>query len=250
MNGTLFALSGKRVFVAGGTRGIGRAISSHFARSGAHVIASYVRDDDAADSLAKEVSGSGLELCRTDHTTDEGKRRVIEAVGNTPLDGLVYAAATGVHRPLLQVTLRHWDYTFALNVRAFFDLVCALRGSLGNGSTIVALSSAGAYRAFPNYGLVGASKGALEALCRHLALELSPQGIRVNVLAPGTVDTRALDAFPDKEQILQEAVQRSPRHRLTTAEEVAHAAHFLCCDASAGINGHTLVVDGGQGIHG
>jgi enoyl-[acyl-carrier protein] reductase III len=250
MNDTLFALAGKRMLVAGGTRGIGRAITSHFARSGAHVIANYVRDDDAADSLMGELSGANVELCRADLTTGDGKQRVVDAVGSAPLDGLVYAAATGVHRPLDQLTLRHWDYTFALNVRAFFDLVCALRRNLGAGSSVVALSSAGAYRAFPNYGVVGASKGALEALCRHLALELASSGIRVNVLAPGTVDTRALDAFPDKELVLQEAVQRSPRRRLTTTDEVAHAAHFLCCDASAGMNGHTLIVDGGQGIRG
>ena len=246
-----FALSGKRILVAGGTRGIGRAISAHFARSGAHVIANYARNDEAARGLKEEMSvGASLDLCRADLTTQEGKQRVLNAVGQTQLSGLVYAAATGVHRPVADLTLRHWDFTFALNVRAFFDLVLALRPRLGPGSSVVAISSEGAVRAFPNYTLVGATKGALEALCRHLALDLAPHGIRVNILSPGTVLTQALDAFPDKDGFVRKAIERSPRGRLTTPEEVAHAAHFLCCAASAGLNGHTLVVDGGQRITG
>jgi enoyl-[acyl-carrier protein] reductase III len=251
MADALFSLAGRRFLVTGGTGGIGGAISSHFLRAGAHVIVSYSRSDDDAQSLREEISAAAaMHLCRADLTTQEGKQQVVEAVGEAPLDGLIYAAATGIHRPFDQLTLRHWDFTFALNVRAFFDLVSALRARFGKRASIVALSSEGAYHAFPNYGLVGASKGALEALCRHLALELAPSGIRVNVLSPGTVATQALDAFPERDRIVREAIERSPRHRLTTVEEVAHAAHFLCCDASAGLNGHTLVVDGGQRIRG
>jgi enoyl-[acyl-carrier protein] reductase III len=250
MHAPLFGLSGKRLLVAGGTRGIGRAISAHFARSGASVIANYVRNDDAARSLRTEVPDADLELCRADLTTAQGMQLLLDAVGSAPLHGVVFAAATGVHRTLDDLTLRHWDFTFALNVRAFFDLVKALRPVLASGSSVVAISSEGAEHAFPEYTLVGASKGALEALCRHLAIELAPSGIRVNVLSPGTVLTDALSAFPDKDARVREALARSPRGRLTTVDEVAHAAHFLCCDASAGINGHTLVVDGGQRIRG
>jgi enoyl-[acyl-carrier protein] reductase III len=251
MSDALFSLSGKRVLVAGGTRGIGRAISAHFVRSGAYVIANYVRNEDAAQSLHLEMAGdANLCLCRADLTTPEGKQQVVDAVGEAPLAGLVYAAATGVHRPIGQLTLRDWDFTFALNVRAFFDLVLALRPRFGPGTSVVAISSEGACHAFPNYGLVGASKGALEALGRHLAVEFGATGVRVNVLSPGTVSTDALDAFPDKEALVRDATARSPRGRLTTPEEVAYAAHFLCCDASVGLNGHTLVVDGGQRIRG
>jgi enoyl-[acyl-carrier protein] reductase III len=250
MKGRTASLREKRILVAGGTRGIGRAISTHFARSGAHVIANYLRNDAAAESLRQASAGAPVQLCRADLTTQEGKQRVVESVGELPLSGLVYAAATGVHRPLGDLTLRHWDFTFALNVRAFFDLVSTLRPRFASGASIVAISSEGAHHAFPNYSLVGATKGALEALCRHLALELARDGIRVNVLSPGTVLTEALDAFPDREERIREATMRSPRGCLTTTEEVAYAAHFLCCDLSAGLNGHTLVVDGGQRIRG
>ncbi|MPZ18412.1 MAG: SDR family oxidoreductase [Luteitalea sp.] len=247
-----FSLAGKRFLVTGGTRGIGRAISACFSQAGANVIANYAHNEEAAQSLATGTSGSGapIELCRADVTSPEGKRRVLEAVGTAPLSGLVHCAATGIHRPFDDLTLRHWDFTFALNVRAFFDLVQALLPRFGPGSSILGLSSEGAVHAFPHYTLIGASKGGLEALCRHLALELAPRGIRVNLLSPGSVLTEAWDAFPDKERRLQDAISRSPRGRLTTLEEVALAAQFLCSDGAAGINGHTLVVDGGQRVRG
>jgi enoyl-[acyl-carrier protein] reductase III len=252
MTDSAFRLTGRRILVTGGTRGIGGAISEHFVRHGAHVIANYARNDAAARSLAERLAGDGLtvELCRADVSSADGKQRVIDAVGQRGLSSFVHCAATGVHRPIEELTLRHWDFTFALNLRAFFDLVRTLLPALGAGASIVALSSEGAVHAFPHYTLIGASKGGLEALCRHLAVELGPRGIRVNVLSPGSVLTDAWDAFPDKEARLREAASRSPLGRLTTPEEVAAAAHFLCCDASAGLNGHTLVVDGGQRIRG
>jgi enoyl-[acyl-carrier protein] reductase III len=248
----LFALTEKRVLVTGGTRGIGRAISHHFALSGAQVIANYGHDDEAAASLQTETNAAGasLDVCRADLTMPEGRQRLLEYLGPAPLSAFIHCAATGVHRTLPELTLKHWDFTFSLNVRAFFDLVKTLLPQLQQGSSVVAVSSEGATHAFPNYGLVGATKGALEALCRHMALELAPKGIRVNVLSPGTVLTEALQAFPDKDARVREALQRSPRGRLTTPQEVAYAAHFLCSDAAIGLNGHTLVVDGGQRIRG
>jgi enoyl-[acyl-carrier protein] reductase III len=252
MNQHPFDLTGKRILVTGGTRGIGRAISRELVRAGARVVANYARDDDAAQSLQTELgSTSGqLEVCRADITSAAGKQRVVDCAADGGVSGFVHCAATGVYRTVPEFTRAHWDFTFALNVRAFFEIVQALLPRLATGSSIVAVSSAGAARAFPQYGLVGASKGAIEALCRHLALELAPRGIRVNVVSPGTVLTAALDALPDKDAIVREAIQRSPSNRLTTPEEVAYAVHFLCSDGATGLNGHTLVVDGGQQIRG
>lgn len=248
----LFDLSGGRILVTGGTRGIGRAISLHFARHGALVIANYAHDEEAAAALADDARAAGgrVELCRADLTSATGIRRVVEAIGDGPLSALVHCAATGVHRPLARLTLRHWDFTMALNLRAFFELVRTLLPSLAPGASVVAVSSEGAVHAFPNYTLVGTTKGGLEALCRHLALELAPRGIRVNALSPGSVPTESWQALPESATRRQEALARSPRGQLTTPEEVAWAAHFLCCRASQGVNGHTLVVDGGQRIRG
>lgn len=247
-----FSLTGKRVLVTGGTRGIGRAISLQFARAGASVLANYVRDQQAAQALKQEAEREGLTLalCRADLTSPKGVESLLTQVGEAfaSLSVLVHCAATGVHRPVDQLELRHFDWTYALNVRAFFDLVRRLLPKFESGGSILALSSEGAVRAVPQYCLVGSSKGALESLVRHLAAELAPRGIRVNTLASGTVLTDAWKVLPDSERRLAEARARSPLGRLNTAEEVALAAQFLCSAAASGVVGHTLVVDGGLRI--
>ena len=248
----LFSLSGKAFLITGGTRGIGRAISFRFARSGATVIANYLRDEKAAEQLKVIASEEGLAiaLCRADLTKKEGLERLDSLIQErgSQLSGLVHCAATGVHRPIEELTERHFDWTLSLNTGAFFNLVKLLLGRLSKGSSIVAVSSWGALRAIPHYSLVGSSKGALEALARHLAVELAPRGIRVNILTAGAVLTDVWKAMPDSEARIAETIRRTPAGRLVTAEEVAYGAQFLCSDAAAGVIGHTLVIDGGNGI--
>lgn len=238
--------------VTGGTRGIGRAVSIQLARAGACVIANYVRNEDSASALKAwaERERYSVHLCRADVSIPKGLRQIeaeVESIG-LPLSGLLHCAATGTHRPVTALTGRHLDWTFAVNARAFFELVTLLLPKFGKNASVVALSSAGAMRAVPHYTVVGASKGALESLARHLAVELAPRGIRVNVLAPGPVATEAWQAIPNGEALLVEAASRSPLRRLVTPDEVAMVAHFLCSPAASGVNGHTLTVDGGAGI--
>jgi enoyl-[acyl-carrier protein] reductase III len=249
-----FGVAGKSVLVVGGTRGIGRAIALQLARGGARVIVNYVRERGPADALVAEGASAGLsiEAVRADVTSDKGREELGAFVGErfAQLSTLVFAAATGVHKPLAQLSARHFDFTFGLNVKAFLALVQLFLPRLQAGSTIIALSSEGADRAVPQYTLVGSSKGALEAMARHMAAELAPGGIRVNVLSPGTVQTDAWNALPDAERRLRDAVAKSPSGRLTQLDEVALAAQFLASDASAGILGQTLIVDGGARIVG
>jgi NAD(P)-dependent dehydrogenase (short-subunit alcohol dehydrogenase family) len=254
MNIDLFSVRDRRVLVVGGTRGIGGAISRQLAGAGARVLANHVRDDTSATALRQdaEASGGQVECLRADVTSAKGLESLIQGVAErfTPLDAMVYAAATGVHKPVEQLSLRHYDWTFALNVRAFLDVVQRLLPHFAPSAAVVGVSSAGAVRAIPQYTLVGASKGALEAMVRHLAVELAPRGLRFNTLSPGTVLTDAWKVLPDAERRLEEAARQSPRGRLTTLDEVAAAAQFLCSDASAGLIGHTLVVDGGARLCG
>jgi len=249
----IFALSG-RVLVTGGTRGIGRAISLRFAKAGASVIANYLRNQNAADELKATADREGLpiQLCRADVTTPQGLEQVERSIqnGDEPLTGLVHCAATGVHRVLSELTTRHFDFTFALNVRAFFELTKALLNRFSERSSVLAVSSMGAQRALPYYSLVGSSKGALEALARHLAVELAPRGIRVNILVPGAIATDFWKTIPDGEDRLATATRRTPTRRLVTPEEVAWAAQFLCSRAASGIIGQSLIVDEGAGIVG
>jgi enoyl-[acyl-carrier-protein] reductase (NADH) len=106
----------------------------------------------------------------------------------------------------------------------------------------------GAMRAIPFYSLVGASKGGLEALARHFAVELAPRGIRVNILTAGAVLTDAWKAMPNSEARIAETIRRTPAGRLVTADEVAYGAQFLCSDAASAMIGQTLILDGGAGI--
>jgi len=249
-----FSLEGRGFLVAGGTRGIGRAISLQFARAGARVVADHVRDDVSARTLEEEAAREGLALttCRADLTSDKGLAHLLEDVDARldPLSGLVFCAATGVHKPFGELKPRHFDWTFSLNVRAFFELMEALLPRFRPPASIVVLSSQGARQAVPCYSLTGATKGALESLARHLAVELAPRGIRVNILSPGAVRTGAWAALPDGGRRLAGAEKRTPLGRLTTPEEAARAAQFLCSDAAEGIVGQTLIVDGGLSLVG
>lgn len=249
----LFSLQGEHVLVTGGTRGIGRAIVTRFAAAGASVVANYARDQKSAEELEQQAgAGHRITTCRADITTQKGLDRLLDVLDAQPpkLSIFVHCAATGVHRSVEELTLRHFDWTYALNVRAFFELVQRLLPRLDSGAAILAISSEGATRAVPYYSLVGSSKGALESLVRHLAVELAPRGIRVNALSPGTVLTDAWKVMPDSDKRLTETARRSPLGRLNTLDEIAWTAQFLCSKAASGVIGHTLVVDGGLSIVG
>lgn len=249
-----FGLAGKTALVVGGTRGIGRAISLQLARAGAQVVANFARDAAGAEELLALAVRETLtiDVVKADVSRPDGVSALLQQVdAKIPqLSILVFAAATGVHKPALELNGRHFDFTFALNVRAFLEIAQQCRKRMTAGGAIVALSSEGAERGISTYSLVGASKGALESLCRHLAVEWGGANVRVNVLSPGTVATDAWKALPDAQQRLKGAAERSPAGRLVTAEEVALTAQFLCSDAATAISGATLVVDGGARIRG
>ena len=237
----LFSLRNKTFLITGGTRGIGQAISLRFARAGAKVIANYLRDEKTAEQL-KEIAAKenlSITLCRADLTNERGFEQIERSLQESApqLSGLVHCAATGIHRPIEELTDRHFDATLNLNVRAFFKLIKQHVGRFSQGSSIVAVSSLGATRALPLYSLVGSSKGALESLARHLAAELAPRGIRVNILTAGAVATDAWKAIPNREERIAETIRRTPAGRLVTAEEVAYGAQFLCSDAATGMIG-------------
>jgi enoyl-[acyl-carrier protein] reductase III len=173
---------------------------------------------------------------------------ITEAFGH--LDILVSNAASGVLKPALELTERHWNWAMDINARALLTLVQQGLPLMARGSRIMAVSSLGSVRAIENYTTVGASKAALESLVRHLAVELGPRGINVNTISAGAVDTDALKHFPNRDEILKVAAERTPLGRLTTPQDVADIALFLCSHLSGMIQGQVITVDGGYAIRG
>ena len=238
---------GASVLVTGGSRGIGKAIALRFASLGATRVAiGYMRGDAPAEETASELRALGAEptLVRG-HVASA---RVAEEVAELgPLDVLVHAAATGVIRPALETEDKHWDWTLSANARALLSLTRAAAPSMPTGSSIVAISSLGSARVLDNYALVGASKAALEALVRYLAVELAPRGIRVNAVSAGVVETGALEHFPNKEAMVEMGT-RNPVGRLVSPQDVAGLVVFLCSPDAEMIRGQTVIVDGGWSL--
>ncbi len=236
---------GKSVLVTGGSRGIGRAIATRFAKEGAARVAiGYLRNDRAAEEAAAEIEELGTRVTLVRGNVSSAKvADQVAALG--PLDVLVHNAATGVARPALETEDKHFDWTMSANARALIALARVAVPAMPERSSIVALSSLGSERVLDNYVLVGASKAALEAIVRYLAVELAPRGIRVNAVSAGVVETDALDAFPNREEMLSWSAARTPAGKLVTPEDVAAAVSFLCAPGAEMIRGQILVVDGG-----
>jgi enoyl-[acyl-carrier protein] reductase III len=240
-------LEGASVLVTGGSRGIGKAIALRFASLGATRVAiGYMRGDTPAEETAAELRALGADpvLVRGNVAST---RVADEVAGLGPLDALVHAAATGVIRPALETDDKHWDWTLSANARALLSLTRAAAPAMPEGASIVGLSSLGSVRVLENYALVGASKAALEALVRYLAVELAPRGIRVNAVSAGVVETGALEHFPNREAMLELGAS-NPVGRLVSPEDVAKLVTFLCSPDAEMIRGQTVVVDGGWSL--
>ena len=241
-------LEDRAVLVTGGTRGIGKAIALRLVSLGAKRVAlGYLRNDAAAEQAAEEVRAAGAEplLVRGNVASE---RVVAEFTTHGPFAAVVHNAATGVIRAALETEDKHWDWTLGANARALLSLARACAPDMEPGSSIVGISSLGSTRVLENYVLVGTSKAALESVVRYLAVELAPRGIRVNAVSAGVVETEALDHFPNREQMLGAARERTPAGRMVEPDDVAGAVAYLCSPAADMVRGQTLIVDGGYSL--
>ena len=245
-------LSGKVALVTGASRGIGRAVARKLAESGCDIAGVYLNSHDQAESLCEEVRALGRRAqafsgnVQSPESVAEVFQRLREHFDR--VDILVSNAASGVLKPAMEMTLKHWRWCLETNALALNLLAQQAVPIMPRGGRILAISSLGAQRAMPGYGFLGASKAALESLVRTLAQELGPRGIRVNAVSAGIVDTDALKHFPLREKMLAAFARRAPAGPTLRPEDVAGAVYLLCLPEAEKITGHTLVVDAGYSI--
>ncbi|KTD04105.1 3-oxoacyl-ACP reductase [Legionella geestiana] len=246
--------AGKVALITGGARGIGRATALKLADAGCDVAIVYYNSSDEAERLVAEIEALGQKAVALQaNVADEASVREMFAQfqNHFPrLDFLVSNAASGVLKPALQMTTKHWRWCMETNALALNHLVRAGRSLMPRGARVIALSSLGASRAIPNYAFIGASKAALEALVRGLSLELAEDGISVNTVSAGVVDTDALKHFPNRTQLLDEYQAHALSERALTPADVANTIYLLCLPEAEMIKGHTLFVDAGYSIVG
>jgi enoyl-[acyl-carrier protein] reductase III len=246
-------LRGKRALVTGSSRGIGRAIALSLADFKVDVAINYLRNRTRAEETAHEIEERGVRalvlkgnVAKPDHV-----ERLFSLIGDSwgGLDVVVSNAASGVLRPARELTLHHFDWSMHINAAALLPITQQFLNMASTGEkSLVAVSSLGALRAIPNYTAVGASKAALESMVRHLAAEFAPEGLRINAVSAGTVDTDALLHFPNRDELLANALERTPAGRLVHPQDVANVVIFLCTQYASMIHGQTLIVDGGYSI--
>lgn len=250
--------AGKGVLITGSGRGIGRAIALRFARDGADVVVNYFRNREPAEQTAAEIEALGRRaaVVKADVGDPDDITRLVDAAGQAfgGLDILIHNAASGYNRPVMEQRVKGWDWTLNINARAALFLAqraAPLMDARGGGA-IVNLSSVGASRVLPDYVVVGASKAALEAVTRYLAVELAPLGIVVNAVSAGMVRTDALQHFPGMREQFEErfeyALSRTPAGRVLDSEDVAGVVAFLCTPDAAMIRGQTILIDGGASL--
>jgi NAD(P)-dependent dehydrogenase (short-subunit alcohol dehydrogenase family) len=225
--------------------GNGRAMCELFAREGAAVAIGDIDEPSARRTAELVRAAEGTAHVLLGDASDEEQitamvRGAAEALGG--LDGLVMCVGIGAGMGIRGTTAEDWDKVMAVNLRAHF-LGCklALEAMAQSGGAVVLLGSVAAYEVLP-FPAYGASKLALESLCRQAAVEGAP-GVRVNVLHPGLIDT-ALGRMASKLNPRREQV-RIPAGRQGTSREVAAAALFLLSDDASYVTGQALVVDGG-----
>jgi 3-oxoacyl-[acyl-carrier protein] reductase len=251
------ALQDKTALVTGASRGIGRATATALAEAGAHVLVHYGRSVQEAESLVAAIQAKGgrANAVSADLSSPDGANllaKQVRSIIGDRLDVLVLNAGISTSARIADYTVEDFDNLFATNVRGPFFLVQQLVPVLGEGSSIVVISSATARTVAGKPGLgnpsviaYASTKGAIETLVKHWAVILGPGGIRVNAIAPGVIDTD-MSNFTKTEAGRAVALEMQALQRIGKPEDIADVVAFLASDAARWITGASIPVDGGS----
>ncbi len=248
----------KTLVITGATKGIGKAVAEKFAANGVDVAFTYNSNEEAAVKLADRLESEygvkarayPLNILEPEQfkslfeKIDEDFDRVDYFVSNAMIYG---RAVVGGYGKFMRLKPRGLNNIYTATVNAFVmgSQEAAKRMQKVGGGSIVTMSSTGNMIYIENYAGHGTNKAAVEAMMRYAAVELGEHNIRVNAVSGGPIETDALRAFTNYEEVKAETIKRSSLNRMGTPEDMAGAVWFLCSDDAGWITGHTLVVDGG-----
>ncbi len=237
--------------ILGGTRGIGAAIARKLATPGSTLVLNHLQNGKVGAAIADELEANGCRVLRVmGNIADKETRQAIlakvdEAGGQC--HNLVHSVAVTSFKPLSRIRANQWDLVLAVSAGSLVAMTAALATPLTRTKgSVVAISSQGSVRHIPDYGALGPAKAALESCVRELAVEYAAQGIRVNAVRAGLVESEVMDFLPTN--LVQAVAVHTPLGRLGTPAEIADVAVFLLEQGARWITGQTVVVDGGFSV--
>ncbi|WP_433439985.1 SDR family NAD(P)-dependent oxidoreductase [Nonomuraea sp. CA-141351] len=238
-------LTAKKILVTGGSRGIGRGIVLGLARAGADVVTCYRTEGEAVTSLARELKETGGDhhLVRADVSNPADVDDLVERCRTSfgSLDVVVHNAGVISHVPFAELPLEEWQRVVTNNLGGPYLVTQRALPLLGEGASVIFVGSRVATVGIPLRAHYTATKAGLVGLTRSLAKELGPRGVRVNVVAPGPIQTEE----PTPPAVLERYQKMIPLGRLGDVADIAGVVAFLSSDLSRFVNGETINVDGG-----
>ena len=236
--------------ITGGTRGIGLALATRLGRDGYDLFLGYKSDETQANEARAQLSDLGANVWLFPGDTRDAAviREMVKAIKEGPgrIDLLVHNASFGTMGPVTRIGPRSWNATFETNVTALLQLAQKTLPFLKEQKgKIIAISSIGSMVCYSDYAAMGCSKAAMESLVKYLAFELAKDGVRVNAVSGGPIETRALGSFKDPDAVRNYARGMGPFGRMGEPDDLVGAVSFLASPDAQWITGQILVVDGG-----